>query len=118
MSEQTWNKEQIEEAFHKAYYKGENGMYYEPDLMMDYLTNPKPVFKVGEVVAKRLTDATMWEFFVWDDEFVINESYEYRRPSSEEVPALALAIKILEKYKSTGFMDIDLGLAKIKEMTG
>jgi len=114
MTEQTYTKEQIEAAIGAALRDPQKTMSLF-DYTMAELTNPAPVFKVGEVVVSEHSNNLFW----WKEASPVHEN-TYRHLTPEEVPALKAAIEALdearvhtEHYVQTG---IEQALDDIKAM--
>ena len=96
---ETWNKEQIEAALDNVDSLSETRSMFKSKVISE-LTKPAPVFKLNEIVIAN--DGTLCRA-------TGNTHYDLdiRRPTPEEVPALALAIKQLEDINSTVFREVD-----------
>ena len=99
-----WNKEQIEAAMSYAHSISNSDSTYS-DLWDDFLqalTKPKPVFKVGEVLARKTAQGDT-VYFAHEGAYM--ESH--RHLNETEVPSLALAIERLERIASEEYLDVN-----------
>jgi len=94
MTEQSWNKEQIEAAVGAALRDPQKTMSLY-DYIIAELTKPAPVFKVGEVIYGNVRG-----FVFYRNSFDLVHDENFRHLTPEEVPALALALEMLEYIRS------------------
>lgn len=123
---ETFSIEEIEAAFSKGNYIGEDGLYYEPGDLIAELQRPKQVFKEGEVVFARYLEDDQptggyFQIQINDDDFT-----HCRSLNRTECPWGGVAIDALESIRITkigeGFTDprdaAGEALNKIKVMIG